>query len=151
MDSTENTSPVKAGTILKWVLLGCMVVLLFGNCDWFSSDEQDAVVKTLLKGYWPMGEFIIFWNGKNDKNEIVSPGKYYVRLYSETFSDQKEMTAQEGGGSASNDSTFINEGFQSITELLQNYPNPFKVKDGTNIHFTLSQAMSIELTIRDRK
>lgn len=134
-----------------WALIGCCIVLFIGSCDWFSNDDEEAVVKNLLKGYWPMGEYIIFWDGTNEKGETVSHGTYYVRLYSELFSDQKKMTALEGGGNASNDSTFINEGFQSITELLQNHPNPFKVKDGTNVHFKLSQGMTIELTVRDRE
>ena len=129
----------------------CVLILLLGSCDWFTDDDADAVEKTLIHAYLEMGEYILFWNGTNDKNEILGSGSYFVRLFSDAFSDQIEMTALEGGGNASNDSTFINLGYQSITELLQNHPNPFKIKDGTNIHFKLAEATTIQITIRNRK
>jgi len=97
------------------------------------------------------GSYVVFWNGKNEKNEYVTPGTYYARLYSRNFTHQEEMTALEGGTGVSNDSSYYSKEIQLITLLKEITPNPFKIQDGTNIPFTLDESQTIQLTIRDKK
>lgn len=135
----------------KRYILSIFLLILFGCSNPLSEEEEKAVVKTLVSGTLPLGEYVVFWDGTDEKNQSVPPGTYYARLYSRNFTHQIEMTALEGGKGISNDSSYSNPGIQLITQLKQNHPNPFYIKDGTNIPFTLSEEVSVQLTIRNKK
>ncbi len=127
------------------------LLLLSGCSDPLSSDE-DAVVKTLLDGPLEGGRYVLFWDGTDDTGHSVQPGTYYARLFSRDFTFQVQMTALAGGGTGvSNDSSMWDPGYQPLPGLEQNTPNPFKIKDGTNLPFTLDAAYSIRLTVRNRE
>lgn len=128
-----------------------LIVLMLGCSDPLSEEEKKAVVTTLFTGFLESGEYSFFWNGKNEAGENAQAGTYYARLYSLNFTHQIEMSAWEGGSGVSNDSSYIAPGFQPITHLLQNHPNPFLIRSGTNIPFTLSTSVTVELTIRNQK
>jgi len=128
-----------------------LIIILFGlTCsDPTSSDK--AIVRILISGPIAEGEYVIFWNGTNKKDEYVPAGTYWVRLYTRDFTEQIEITALQGGTGVLNDSTVWNPMPYAWSELKQNSPNPFRIQDGTNIPFTLADDMTIELTVRDKK
>jgi hypothetical protein len=119
--------------------------------DPLSEEEKAAIVTTIVSGPFESGEYVIFWDGTNDQGGTVRAGTYYARLWSRDFTHQIQMTALEGGKTGVNDSSFVAPGFQPITKLLQNHPEPFPIRSGTNIPFTLASSASIELTIRNRE
>ena len=63
------------------------------------------------------------------------------------FTDQFFMTAQEGGSGKLNDSTMIAPGVWYTYELWQNFPEPFKIRDGTNIPFQIGTPTRVKITI----
>ena len=105
----------------------------------------------MIDEYWGEGEFTIFWDGTDDKNKPLSAGIYYVRLWTRTFSHQIEITALHGAFTTSNDSTEFFTTPTFITELLQNHPEPFKISEGTNIAFKMSESTQLQLTIRNHE
>ncbi|MFH1942202.1 MAG: hypothetical protein ABIL68_08850 [bacterium] len=137
------------------LLLSCLLwfLIIIGCRQPLSEQEKDAIVKTLVEGILPSGEYILFWDGTDENDQFVPVGTYYARLYSRDFTYQIEMTAKEGGTGVSNRDELINEGLQPLTKLEQNRPNPFNIQDGTNIPFTIDDQTAnttVQLTIRNR-
>ena len=132
------------------------ILIMITYCsDPMSEEEARAIVKTIIPG-WPLdyGEHTIFWDGTDDNNKLLPAGTYYARLRSNDFTDQVEMTAIDGSKGAYNDSTNYLRIQQFITYMEQNRPNPFHIKDGTNIRFLISiydAEKTFELTIRNKK
>jgi len=138
--------------ILIIVFLIVIISTVLTCSDPTSSDK--AIVKILIPGrLFLEGEYVIFWDGTNKKNEFVPAGTYYARLYSRDFTEQLEITALAGGTGLPNGIPGLTGVAmpQAWTELKQNAPNPFRIQDGTNIPFTLSDDVTIELTIRDKE
>jgi len=139
---------------MKRTLFLCVLftILCAPRCsDPLSEQEKDVTVKTLFNGPLVEGRYVFFWDGTDDGNKFVSGGTYYARLYSRDFTFQITLTAQEGGTGALNDSSLSDPRYQPLPQLDQNTPNPFKIKDGTNIPFSIDGDYSIRLTIRDKE
>ena len=131
-----------------------MLYLLGSHCSDPLSEDEDAVIRTLVQGILPSGEYVWFWDGTDDSGAFVPAGTYYARLYSRDFTYQIEMTALEGGSGESNDMHLYNEGVQPLTKLEQNRPNPFRIRDGTNIPFFIDEitaSVPVQLTVRSRE
>ena len=126
-------------------------ILVPGCSDPLSEQEEEVTVKTIYSGPLEEGRYVFFWDGTDDKNQYVSGGTYYARLYSRDFTFQITMTAQTGGTGALNDSSLADPGHQPLPRLDQNTPNPFKIRDGTNIPFSIDDNYSIRLTIRNKE
>jgi hypothetical protein len=136
-------------------ILSCLLwfLLIIGCRQPLSEQEKEAIVKTLVQQPLPSGEYVLFWDGTDEKDQFVPAGTYYARLYSRDFTYQIEMTALAGGTGVSNDSTVYNGVIQPLTKLEQNRPNPFYIQDGTNIPFTIDEQTAnttVQLTIRNR-
>ena len=129
-----------------------MVGFIFIRCSDPVSGDNTELVKTIVQGYHPAGLYVYFWDGTDRKGNFVSEGTYIARLYAKDFTFEVEMTALAGTSGTSNDSTaFPDFTYQPLNELRQNRPNPFKIKDGTNLLFTLSEDYAVELTVRKPK
>ena len=128
-----------------------LVFLFFMGCsDPLSREEEGVLVKTLYDGPLAAGRYVVFWDGTGDDQKFVQAGTYYARLYSRDFTFQIEMTAQDGGTGVPNDSSLSDPGYQPLPGLEQNRPNPFKIRNGTNLPFTLDNTYTIRLTVRNR-
>lgn len=130
------------------------ITSIFFRCTDPLSADEEAVVKELFRGIIPMGRYSDFWDGKDEEGNFVTEGTYYARLESRDFTYQIEMTANAGGTGNSNRADIFDEGFQPLTNLEQNTPDPFLIRDGTNIPFTideLAETITVILTIRDRE
>ena len=131
-----------------------MILFIFlplGCSDPLSEQEEEFTVKTLFNGPLAEGRYVFFWDGTDDNNKYVSGGTYYARLYSRDFTFQITLTAQDGGTSVSNDSSLADPGYQPLPQLDQNVPNPFKIRNGTNLPFSIDADYSIRLTIRNKE
>jgi hypothetical protein len=134
---------IKSLFFFSLVILGCSNPL--------SEQDKKAIVKTLISEYCPAGEYVVFWDGTNDKNQRMPAGTYYARFLTQEFTFFIKMTALEGGTGVSNDSSLYIDTYQPITNLEQNDPEPFYIKDGTNIPFKLSYPATVELTVRTKE
>jgi hypothetical protein len=54
-------------------------------------DVTGRRIRTLMKGYLTAGAYGTNWNGRNDKDELVSAGVYYYRLRTEAAAITKKM------------------------------------------------------------
>lgn len=136
------------------IFSACLIILLAVSCDPVSREESEAIVRFIIDGPMEMGKYTKFWDGHNNKGDYVDPGIYYVRLYSKDFSDQVSITVEEGGSNAANYDEKIDYGSFGFTQLSGVEPNPFKVKNGTNISFIIGgedAGKTIQLSIRNRK
>jgi len=135
------------------VALGVCVFfgIIAGCSDPMSEEDKKALVKTVVDGYLPPGEYQVFWDGTNKDRQQVSAGTYWARLTSRNFTLQITMTALEGGRQGvSNDSSWFSPGDQPADQLLQNHPNPFAIREGTNIPFTLRDSATVQLIVRNK-
>ncbi len=117
----------------------------------FCSDplsDEDQTVRILRTGPMESGEYSIFWDGANDKENFAEPGTYIAMLYTRDFTLIDTLTALPGTRDKYNRNEYINSAPQLIDEMYDNEPDPFYIEDGTNIHFALSRDVSIRLTIR---
>ncbi len=122
------------------------------QCSDPASSDPTEEIKIIVRGFHPAGAYVDFWDGTDKNHSFVDPGTYIARLYSQDFTFEVEMTVLSGSQGTSNDSTtFPDFTYQPLNELKQNRPNPFHVKDGTNLLYTLSEDYSIELSIRKPK
>ncbi len=134
------------------ILIALIASTFFIKCSDPVSGDETEHVKTVIQGYHPAGLYVYFWDGTDQKGNFVSEGNYIARLYAKDFTFEVEMEALAGSSGTSNDSTaFPDFTYQPLNELKQNRPNPFQIKDGTNLLFTLSESYAIELTIRKPK
>ena len=93
------------------------------------------------------GEYSVFWDGTDDQGNRVDPGKYVAILYSRNFTYVDTMTVLNGTSGKLNRNEDYNPVTVLIDELEGNTPDPFHVKDGTNIVFRLRIDMSVRLTV----
>ena len=116
--------------ILSFIL---MVALSCENP--LKEEKKKEEVLRFIDDYFESGRYTQFWDGKNNKKEWISPGKYIYVMEARDFSDQYFMTAESGGTGKLKDSTSFEPGAWYTFELWQNSPEPFKIRDGTNIRF----------------
>ena len=124
--------------------------LLTSRCSNPATPNKETLVRKLITAPFNPGEYSIFWNGKDDDKNYVSPGKYYCDLYETTTGDTIHMTVLEGGEIPEYQSEipeYIGPRSASVVLLFDNSPDPFHVKQGTYIHFNIAYATSIRLTI----
>jgi hypothetical protein len=140
---------IKVNIILILIL---NLVFIIQCSDPLSDDK--AIVKTLVHGPISYGQYVIFWNGTDDKNKTVEGGTYYVRLYSREMTDQKKITVLDGGTDTINDSTDYTPSMPLLTQIVGIRPNPFYGREGTNIILDISiqdDRKTFQLTIRDKE
>ena len=125
------------------------VLLVVGACENpLKEEKKKQEVLRLVDDYLASGRYNIFWDGKDSKGKYISAGKYIYVMEAGDFTDQFFMNAQEGGTGKLNDSTFYEPWPGYIGhELGQNSPEPFKIKNGTNIPFRVGPAARVRVTI----
>jgi hypothetical protein len=138
--------------IIGFICLGSMLY----TCSDPLSGGGEAVVRILVDEPLEMARYTIYWDGKNNKEEYVSPGTYYALLYNNIQSDdQQSMQVQEGGVPEANfKGQLIEYGSHGIFEIESIEPDTFKVKEGTNITFIIGDRAAgeiVRLVIRNKK
>ncbi len=133
----------------------CFGSIVFRCSDPFSGDK-DATVRILIDQPLEMARYTVYWDGKNDKEQYVTPGTYYVRLYNnEQPDDQRSMLVQEGGTAEANyEGEPVITGNYGFFEIESIEPDTFKVKEGTNITFIIgpqAEGKTTRLIIRNKK
>ena len=145
---------------MKKVVCFIMICLFLGSilltCSDPLSEEGEAVVRILVDEPLDMARHTVYWDGKNDKEEYVTPGTYYARLYNNLQSDdQQSMLVEEGGIPEVNfQGQPIEYGSFGIFEIESIEPDTFKVKEGTNITFIIGDqaaGKTVRLVIRNKK
>ncbi|MFO7891334.1 MAG: hypothetical protein R6V04_13465 [bacterium] len=120
------------------------------------SKDKDEIVRILVDEPLEMARHTIYWDGKNHKEQYVTPGTYYARLYNNVQpDDQESMLVQEGGTPEANfEGEPIEFGSLGIFEIESIEPDTFKVKEGTNITFIIDDraaGRTVRLVIRNKK
>jgi len=145
---------MKKIVILIFCFICCGPIVF--RCSDPLSDDKDAVVRILRDEPLERGKYTVYWDGKNDNEQYVTPGTYYARLYNNAQpDDQLSMLVREGGTPEAN---FHGEsveyglfGFFSIESIE---PDTFNVKEGTNIVFIIddqAEGKTTRLVIRNKK
>ena len=135
--------------LLLFVIMTSLTVLLI-RCSDPASANKETLVRTLPTVPLNPGEYSYFWDGKDDSDQYVEPGRYYCELYEATVGDTIQMTVLEGGEASLPyfpNPERIGSPSASTIILYYNQPDPFHVKEGTKIYFTLPEYTSIRLTI----
>ena len=122
-------------------------IFIFLTCSDPLSDREN-VVRTLLNGPIPSGEYSVFWDGTNEKNNFCEPGTYIALLYTRNFTLLDTLTALSGSSEKTNKNDYYLDTPQLIDEMVNNDPDPFLIEEGTNIKFFISQDISVRLTIQ---
>jgi hypothetical protein len=119
------------------------------NCDNpFKEDKKKEEIRILLDEYLSeTGRYIMFWDGKDKNGKFVSPGKYIYLLEWRGNQDQAFVNVETGGKLEENNEGHFQPGTWMYTELQAAYPDPFKVRAGTNIPFLLSGPVHVKITI----
>jgi hypothetical protein len=110
--------------------------------------EKENVIRTLINGPVASGEYSVFWDGMNEKNDFCEPGTYIALLYTRNFTLLDTLTALPGKSDKTNRNEYYYDTPQLIDDMLDNQPDPFLIEEGTNIKFQISQDVSIRLTIQ---
>ena len=110
--------------------------------------ERENVVRTLLEGPLPSGEYSVFWDGRNEKDKFCDPGTYIALLYARNFTLIDTLTALPGNSDKTNRNEYYYDTPQLIDDMENNDPDPFLIEEGTNIKFEISQDVSVRLTIQ---
>jgi len=131
------------------ICTGCLIV----SCADPLSNDDGHVIRTLLEGTTPQGSYVIFWDGMDENDAYAPPGTYYAHLYASEFDFVVELNAIAGGEYGTNDNSVYNEGDLSATIniLEDNFPDPFRIRDGTNLPIQLRETRAVRLTIRDNR
>lgn len=142
--------------IIRFIAVCVFLGPLLFTCSDPLSGEGEAVVRILVDEPLVMARHTIYWDGKNDKEQYVSPGTYYARLYNNIQSDdQQSMLVQEGGTPEANfQGQPVEYGSYGIFEIESIEPDTFKVKEGTNITFIIGDRAAgntVRLVIRNKK
>jgi hypothetical protein len=118
------------------------------TCSNPASEDEKNVVKTLIDEPLPVGRYEVFWDGTDSDNKPMPAGNYKARLDTWTHVSEINMTALEGTAGKSNDSSEAILLPQLVTQIDLNHPEPFHIRDGTNIRFSNSENTHVQLTIR---
>lgn len=137
---------------LKTLIVLFVILLFFLSCsDPLSEEDKETLVRTLIEGSIEAGQYVIFWNGKDEKKNLLSGGQYLCKFYTRDYGDELEMTALPVDSTrkvAYNDSTIIAAPPTPLHfELAKVSPNPFYINEGVNIAFDVPYRASILLTI----
>jgi hypothetical protein len=137
-----------AGATVKpiyWII----PILCSLTCSNPASNDEKNVIKILIDEPLPVGRYVVFWDGTDSNNKPLSAGNYKARLDTHSYVFEIDLTALDGTANASNDSSQIPILLPQLVTLLdQNHPNPFRIRDGTNIPFSISEYSPVRLTIR---
>ena len=120
-----------------------------GNSFWDQGKEN--VVRTLVDAPLVAGDYVIFWDGKDGKKQILPAGTYWCRLRTLEFEHRIEMKGTSGGRGIPADSSAYIPTNPLHFSLNQNFPNPFFMSDGTNIPFSVPYTVHIQLTVRNKE
>jgi len=134
------------------VLLACLWAGLFVSGCGKSIFEKgkEGALRTLVDTRLEQGRYVVFWNGKDDQGQILPAGSYRIRMLAEEYDAELDMTGLDGGKESSADSSAYIPGNPFHFSLEQNFPNPFTMKNGTNIPFAVPYATHVQLTIRNK-
>ena len=133
--------------IISSLLIVSLIAVMTACENPFKVEKKKEEIKRLVDDYFANGRYTVFWNGKDNKGKWISAGKYIYVMEAGDFVDQFIMTAQEGGSGKNIDSTEAIIGGIYFFDLEQNSPEPFKIKDGTNIRFQIPSSNPIRVKI----
>jgi hypothetical protein len=132
-------------------IFGAFLILftVIVNCsNPFKSEKKKELVLEFINDYMPdTGRYIFFWDGRDDDNEFVQPGKYIVLLEIKSWQDQVFVTVTEGGNDRANDQSRWEPGFWIDHDLQTPFPDPFQVSSGVNIPILVSTPSRVKISI----
>ncbi|MBN1894724.1 hypothetical protein JW906_09525 [bacterium] len=133
-------------------LTACLAVFLTIRCgDPLSESDKATLVRTLVDGPVQAGEYSLFWDGRDDRDSLLSAGIYACQFTTRDFGDRIDMAALDGGSGSKkdlNDSTVIAAlPVPNTFARIENRPNPFRIRNGTNIVFSIPYPTTLLLTI----
>ncbi|NQT25744.1 hypothetical protein HQ585_10335 [candidate division KSB1 bacterium] len=132
------------------IIFGVLFISLHCS-DPLSEEQKETLVRTLVEGQVGTGNYSIFWDGRDDQDKLVSAGTYICNFHSRDYGNQVTMTALAGGSDEPgdyNDSTVYAAPPDPVLYTLdQNSPNPFYIKEGTNIVFSIPFQSAVLITI----
>jgi hypothetical protein len=93
------------------------------------------------------GRYVFYWDGKDDNQKYVAPGKYIYAMQTKDYDSWDYITVNAGGKQGKNNEEHFEAGFWNNFELEDAYPNPFELQAGANIPFLVSEPARIKIII----
>lgn len=93
------------------------------------------------------GKYYFYWNGMDENRTFVDAGDYIVLFEVKDLQMQEMVTAQSGGTPNENNVSRFEPSFWRDNELLEPFPNPFKVQSGLNVPIHLASAARVKISI----
>ena len=131
----------------RFFLIFPMLALWMSGCSDPLSDNEN-IVRTLISGPLQAGQYSVFWDGTDDKDNFVEAGQYVALLYTRNFTLIDTLNALPGTEEKYNRNDYYNDVPVLMDEMYDNEPDPFYIEDGTNLRFGISSETSVRLTIQ---
>lgn len=136
---------------LNILLIGISIItlFLFSTCrNPLAEDEKKQKIIILVDDYIiDTGRYIFYWEGLDENNKYIQPGKYIVLLEIKDWQDQEFIEAIRGGTKGKNDESRFEPGYWNSHDLEEPYPNPYEIQSGINIPVLLSEPARVKLTV----
>jgi|GEM_PF-1869747 hypothetical protein len=147
-----GTGHCRCTLLRSGILAAGLAVFLALRCgDPLSESDKATLVRTLVDGPVEAGEYSLFWDGRDNRDSLLAAGIYSCQFTTRDFGDRIDMTALEGGTGSKkdlNDSTVIAAlPVPNTFSRIENRPEPFKIRNGTNIVFSIPYQTTLLLTI----
>ena len=137
---------IKTGMIAVAVI----VLLNYFHCsNPFKDDKKKEEIIILWSGFLePEGRFYFYWDGKDDNENYVEPGKYIAFAEIKNEQDDVFIQAMAGGEVGKNEDPRFYETYITLSNLIEDpFPNPFNIIAGINIPIIISEPAVVRLTI----
>jgi hypothetical protein len=148
----QTVAVLKRGCKGRFWFVPAMILLIgasqCGKSFW--EEGKEDVVRTLIDTRLEAGEYILFWDGRDEGKNMLPAGTYFARLRTLEFQNQVAMKGKEGGKGTADSSGYIRSS-PVYFWIGPNFPDPFYMKSGTNIPFTVPLAAHVQLVIRNKE
>ncbi|MBN1480337.1 hypothetical protein JXA70_08710 [candidate division KSB1 bacterium] len=135
------------------IILACFVVvsiLISIQCsNPFKSEEKKELVNYFFNDILELtGRYVLYWDGKDNNNNYITPGRYIIVLIIKDWQDQLYVTAEPGGKVGANDKSHFEPGYWQFNELEPTDPDSsFQIQAGVNIRFLLAEPAHVRINI----
>ena len=130
-----------------YTLICCIFFSLQCSNPLKNEEKKELVIHFIDDILELTGRYVFFWDGKDENNQLVEPGKYIILLVIKDWQDQTYVMVDPGGKPNINDKSHFEPGYWLSPELEAPYPDPFQVQSGVNIPVLIAEPARVKINI----